>query len=140
MVISVGFSQSKADGSMFFRQRKCEVIYLLIYADDMLITGNSSTSIHTVISQLNYHFSLKDLGEVNLFLCVEVVKTEHGVHWCQLTNIKDLLKKANMVGAKGCPTPMISGCELSKNVGEPVSDTKLYRSVVGATVCNRHKT
>lgn len=45
VLIGRGFSQSKADASMFFRQRGHEVIYLLIYVDDMLITGNSSASI-----------------------------------------------------------------------------------------------
>ncbi|XP_042008916.1 uncharacterized mitochondrial protein AtMg00810-like [Salvia splendens] len=37
-----------------------------------------------------------------------------------------------MTSAKGSPTPMISSCELSKNIGEPISDAKLYRSIVGA--------
>lgn len=56
---------------------------------------------------------------MSLFLGVEVIKTaENGLHLCQSKYIKDLLKKANMVGAKGCPTPMSSSCELSKNVGE----------------------
>ncbi|KAG6397301.1 hypothetical protein SASPL_143467 [Salvia splendens] len=41
VLISLGFSQSKADASMFFRQRECDVIYLLIYVDDMLIIETS---------------------------------------------------------------------------------------------------
>ena len=118
---------------MFFRQRGDEVVYLLIYVDDILITGNYSSSIQKVISKLNFHFSLKDLGEVSLFLRVEVIKTyQNGIYLCQSNYIKDLLKKANMTGAKGCPTPMVSSCELSKNIGEPFSDPKLYRSMVGA--------
>lgn len=65
---SLGFSQSKADASMFYKQQGDEVTYLLIYVDDMLVTGNSPTLIQKIISQLNSHFSLKDLGEVSLFL------------------------------------------------------------------------
>lgn len=56
-----------------------------------------------------------------------VRKAEGGLHLCQSNYMKDLLKKANMVGAKGCPTPMVSGYELSKNIGEPVEDPKLLK-------------
>ncbi|XP_042041318.1 uncharacterized mitochondrial protein AtMg00810-like [Salvia splendens] len=99
----------------------------------MLITGNVPASIQQVISQLNSHFSLKDLGEVSLFLGVEVVKTtDNGLRLSQSNYIKDLLKRASITEAKGCPTPMVTNCELSKYTSDPISDPKLYRSVVGA--------
>ena len=50
VLITLGFSQSKADTSLFFRHQGEDVIYLLIYVDDMLVTGNSSSAIKTVIS------------------------------------------------------------------------------------------
>ncbi|KAG6401262.1 hypothetical protein SASPL_138113 [Salvia splendens] len=40
IAVSLGFSQSRADVSMFFRHQGDEVIYLLIYVDDMIITGH----------------------------------------------------------------------------------------------------
>ena len=60
------------------------------------------------------------------------MKTTTGLHLCQATYVQDLLKKVNMSGAKGCPTPMVSSCKLSKTIGEPLSDQKMYRSTVGA--------
>ena len=59
VLISLGFSKSRADASMFFRQKGEEVIYLLIYVDDMLITGNSPPSIQKVISQTEFLFFFK---------------------------------------------------------------------------------
>ncbi|KAG6414963.1 hypothetical protein SASPL_122361 [Salvia splendens] len=38
VLLSLGFQQSRADTSLFFRIRGKEVIYLLIYVDDMLVT------------------------------------------------------------------------------------------------------
>ena len=132
VLVSLGFSQSKADASLFYRSQNGKVVYLLIYVDDILITGNSSSCVKDVIDQLSSHFSLKNLGEVKNFLGIEVTKTEQGIHLNQTTYIKELLAKLKMQDAKGIPTPMLSSPQLSKSVGNPTPDGKLYRSTVGA--------
>ena len=82
-LLSLGFTQSMADTSLFFRSRGSEVTYLLIYVDDMLITGTSPSVISQVIDCLSKQFSLKDLGEVIHFLGVDVARTKHGLHLSQ---------------------------------------------------------
>ncbi|XP_047949217.1 uncharacterized mitochondrial protein AtMg00810-like [Salvia hispanica] len=131
-LFDLGFTQFKADHSLFIRKSKIETIYLLIYVDDMLIMGISSSGIAKVIAQLNKKFSLKDLGEVKHFLGVEVSKTSGGLHLSQAAYIVELLNKVKMSEAKPCPTPMVSDLKLSKVEGEPTIDGKLYRSVVGS--------
>ena len=80
----------------------------------MLITGNSSSGIQRVISQLHNKFSLKDLGEVTHFLGIEVSRTAQGLHLSQAAYIKKLLSKVKMLDAKPCPTPMISDLKLRR--------------------------
>ena len=135
----LGFSQSKADHSLFFLNTKSDTIYLLLYVDDMLLTGSSPYGVQRVVDQLNQKFSLKDLGEVKHFLGIEVSKTTQGLHLSQAGYISELLKKVKMTEAKPFPTPMVSDSKLSKVEGEPTVDGKLYRSVVGALqyVCNQ---
>ena len=128
----MGLSQSKADASLFYKINNSEVIYLLIYVDDILIIGSNPSSIQQVIDQLDTHFSLKDLGEVKHFLGVEVSKTKEGLHLNQAAYIRDLLQKLSMQEAKGYPTPMVSNSHLSKSKGNPTVDGKMYRSTVGA--------
>ncbi|XP_042029931.1 uncharacterized mitochondrial protein AtMg00810-like [Salvia splendens] len=131
-LFDLGFNQSKADHSFFFLKTKSVTIYLLVYVDDMLITGNSSSAISQIIAQLNEKFSLKDLGEVKHFLGIEVSKTSLGLHLSQGAYITQLLDKVKMADVKPHPTPMVSDLKLSKFEGEPTVDGKLYRSVVGA--------
>lgn len=37
---SWGFNNSKCDTSLFFRRNKTEVIIMLVYVDDIIVTGN----------------------------------------------------------------------------------------------------
>lgn len=131
-LLDLGFSQSKANTSLFYRICGKEVTYLLIYVDDMLITGSSASAIRKVISQLSEKFSLKDLGEVKHFLGVEVAYTSQGLHLSQGSYIKELLAKTQMLDSKPLPTPMLTNLKLSKTDGDPFLDGKLYRSTVGA--------
>lgn len=82
-LLALGFSQSEADTSLFFRINGKETTYLLIYVDDMLVTGTSPSAIKQIISQLGEQFSLKDLGEVKHFRGVEVSQTAQGLHLSQ---------------------------------------------------------
>ncbi|KAK9103916.1 hypothetical protein Sjap_021170 [Stephania japonica] len=51
-------------------------------------------------------FSIKDFGELNYFLGIEVLPTVDGLLLTQHKYIRDLFTKAGMEGAKECVTPM----------------------------------
>lgn len=46
---------------------------MLIYVDDIIITGNNNVVIDTVIKQLNATFAINDLGQLSYFLGIEIV-------------------------------------------------------------------
>lgn len=45
---------------------------VLVYVDDILITGSSSSLIHTLINKIHAEFALKKLGRPSCFLGIEV--------------------------------------------------------------------
>jgi len=59
----VGFQQSKTDYSLFTRQKNSLFTTLLIYVDDIFLTGNDLTEIQRVKDCLLKQFRIKDLGE-----------------------------------------------------------------------------
>ncbi|KAL3630958.1 hypothetical protein CASFOL_023942 [Castilleja foliolosa] len=128
----LGFESSRADNSLFLLNRNGIKIFILIYVDDILVTGNNDAVVQKLIEKLKGHFSLKDLGEIHHFLGIEVKKTSQGLHLSQKEYIKKLLIKAGMSEASSCPTPMITSPSLSRYNVSPVADASLYRSVVGA--------
>ncbi|WMV50793.1 hypothetical protein MTR67_044178 [Solanum verrucosum] len=48
-------------------------IYILVYVDDIIVTGNSDHGVRQIINTLGQRFSIKDLGYLNNFLGVEVL-------------------------------------------------------------------
>lgn len=96
------------------------------------MTGSSASDIDTLVQQFGKSFSLKNLGQMQHFLGIEVTTTSSGLHLSQGKYIKDILDRVNMVGASGCPTLMVSSLQLSKFEGQPTVDGKLFRSTVGA--------
>ncbi|MCH80898.1 retrovirus-related Pol polyprotein from transposon TNT 1-94, partial [Trifolium medium] len=132
-LLSLDFSNSKCDSSLFtYHSANC-VVYLLVYVDDIIITGNSLALIKSITSKLHNAFALKQLGTLDYFLGIEVKCQPNG---CLLLSqgkyIRDLLAKANMLGASPVYTPMVSTAKLTKTGSSSFSDPTLYRSVVGA--------
>ena len=54
------------------------------------------------------------------------------MHLSQRKYITEILMREKMDNSNPLPTPMISNLHLFKNRGEPISNIKQYRSIVGA--------
>lgn len=66
-LFSQGFKSSTANLPFFVLQKEDDFIVLLLYVDDMLITGNSSILFDDFLPQLKKEFTMKDLGQVHFF-------------------------------------------------------------------------
>ncbi|KAM6543699.1 hypothetical protein CsatB_008146 [Cannabis sativa] len=113
-------------------QRYDERVQILVYVDDILITGSNPKTVTDIITHLHNTFSLKDLGELKYFLGIEVTKNSNGLVLTQSKYAKDLLHRADMQDANPIATPMISGQKLSAHGSEHFADPQMYRSIVGA--------
>lgn len=107
-------------------------MFVLVYVDDILITGSDNAVVSQLVAQLHKEFALKDLGDIDYFLGIQVQHTAKGLHLSQGRYITDLLQKAKIWNCKGCSTPMNSGLKMSAHGDESVENVSLYRSVVRA--------
>ena len=76
-LLHVGFIASLADSSLFIYYFSHTIIYLLVYVDDIIITGNSSAHISNLIQALSDTFDFKDLGSLHYFL---ITPTKYGLY------------------------------------------------------------
>jgi histone deacetylase 1/2 len=131
-LLTIGFAASRTDPSLFIYHHNNVTVYILVYVDDIIITGSSSTTVSNIISLLHQEFKMKDLGDLSFFLGMEVSRNASGLSLSQKRYIHDLLIRTDMLHCKPLRTPMSSTCKLSLSDGEPMEDPSSWRSVVGA--------
>ncbi|KAJ1685430.1 hypothetical protein LUZ63_016820 [Rhynchospora breviuscula] len=131
-LLELGFHGSKFDPSLFISHHNKHTTIVLVYVDDIIVTGDSPTGVTTLIATLQQRFALKDLGPLNFFLGIAVHHITDGMLLSQKQYILDLLCRTHMANAQPVSTPMAVNTSLSKYDGEPFHDPKLYRAVVGA--------
>ena len=71
----LGFYCSCADTSFFVFHKHSDMIYLLLYVDDIILTGNNSSLLENFTCRLNSEFATKDLGSLSYFLDLEATPT-----------------------------------------------------------------
>lgn len=107
------------------------LVICLIYVDDILLTGNDSVFIKSIISQLSSSFPVKDLGPLHFFLGLEVKRDKSRLFLSQSKYALDLLKRTNMVGAKPCHSPACPSTKLVPGDGDFLENPTEFRSLVG---------
>ncbi|XP_022031417.1 uncharacterized mitochondrial protein AtMg00810-like [Helianthus annuus] len=124
-LVALGYQNSQADPSLFVYNHHGILIYLLIYVDDIVLTGNNNdTFINNFTSRLHKEFKIKDLG-------LEVTHTKLGLFLNQSKYAYDILSRAGLLDSKPVTTPLTSK-DVFTTDGQPFHDPTLYRSLVGA--------
>ncbi|KAD3641247.1 hypothetical protein E3N88_30471 [Mikania micrantha] len=126
-----GFICSKSDTSLFVFKRDSCLLYLLVYVDDVIITGNDASFIKTFIQTLHKEFALRDLEKLNYFLGLEVTYMDNGLFLSESKYTHDILNRAKLLEAKPVSTPLASNAAFV-TTGDLYSDPTHYRSLVGA--------
>ncbi|XP_066375187.1 uncharacterized mitochondrial protein AtMg00810-like [Miscanthus floridulus] len=130
----MGFKPMRSNSSLFVLRQGNESIYLLLYVDDIVLTGSSTDILHRVIRTINAEFKLKDMGPVHFFLGIQVQRCLDGFLLQQQQYAIDLLDRAGMADCRPSDTPVDTSGKLSTTTRTPLStaDASDYRSLVGA--------
>ena len=131
-LITLGFVNSVADTLLFIKSTGNTLLYVLVYVDDVLITGSNKSLIDGLISTLQTRFSIKDLGESKYFLGVKFSRSSKGLHLRQEKYTKDLLQKTKMLSSKPVSTPMSLTPKITLNSGTHLADAREYRTTIGS--------
>lgn len=77
-----GFLQSYSDYSLFTFTRGSTQLNVLVYVDDLIISGNDFAALASFKAYLKYCFKMKDLGRLQYFLGIEVARSIAGLFLC----------------------------------------------------------
>uniref|UniRef100_A0A2N9EX08 Reverse transcriptase Ty1/copia-type domain-containing protein n=1 Tax=Fagus sylvatica TaxID=28930 RepID=A0A2N9EX08_FAGSY len=120
--------------TLFIRRSDKGMILLLLYVDDMIITGNDHSGISNFKQFLHQQFEMKDFGYLSYFLGLEVSFNSTGYYLSQAKYASDLLSRASLTDTKVVFTPFKMIARLTPLDGTPLSDATFYRQLVGSLV------
>lgn len=101
-----GYLVTPANSSLFIKANKGKLAIVLMYVDDLIITGDDEVEILITKENLSIRFQIKELGQLQHFLGLEVDHTQERLFLCQQKYSRDLLKKFRMLECKPISTPI----------------------------------
>ncbi|KAJ9693611.1 hypothetical protein PVL29_009531 [Vitis rotundifolia] len=132
VVQEFGMLWSEVDHSVFYHHNSLShCIYLVVYVDDIVITGSDQEGIQRLKQHLFNHFQIKDLGKLKYFLGLEIAQSSSGVVMSQRKYALDILEETGMLEYKPVDTPMDPNVKLVPGQGERLRDPGRYRRLVG---------
>ena len=132
VVQEFGMLRSTSDHSVFYHHNSSgQCIYLVVFVDDIVITGSDRDDIKKLKQHLFIHFQTKDLGKLKYFLGIEIAQSSSGVVLSQRKYALDILEETGMLDCKPVDTPMDPNVKLVLGQGESLGDPRRYRRLVG---------
>ena len=111
---------------------------IVLYVDDLLITGSSKDEIASLKGAMNQAFSMTYLGLFSQFLGLEIAQTKHRIKVHKSKYALDFLNKFNMKDCKPSKTPFLSGVKLEEADSLPMVNNTLYRKLIGCLLYFTH--
>ncbi|GBN19276.1 Copia protein [Araneus ventricosus] len=131
-LIKYGYEQSKADPCLFKFANNGNPMYIIVYIDDLLIAGKDE-DIRKIIKELEEEYELKNLGEVNYYLGINIERTKEGNFALNQKNkIEEIVEKFNLKEAKPTNIPMDPNYLKQEGEDDILPNNTQYRKAVGA--------
>ncbi|PKU77708.1 Retrovirus-related Pol polyprotein from transposon TNT 1-94 [Dendrobium catenatum] len=131
-LVTYGFQISNSDHSLLTYKTGNIRLYILVYVDDILLTGNSKTELNKLLTNLHDHFQMRNLGTLSQFLGIQASQTESGVILHQASYAKKIVEKAGMTQSKPVLTPIPTKTNVSPTSTKPYDNPHLYRQIIGS--------
>ena len=130
-LLHLSFMNSRSDSYLFIFRNISTIILFMVYVDDMIVTGNNPTMIPWW-SLCIKRFALKDLGQLQYFLGVQVHYLDFRFIINQANYVEDLLYKLQLTDLKPTSSPSVLGKHLSLGEDTLLADPFIYCSTIGA--------
>ena len=127
--------------NLYVLQENSNLLILVLYVNDILLTGNNTWQIAAIKAALCQVFDMTKLGLLHYCLGIEFWQTQEGICMSRTKYAKGLLQKLKMGDCKPVAPPLEKGIKLSKHDTIEKFDGTLYRQLVlyQARHCLCHK-
>ncbi|GAA0169997.1 transmembrane signal receptor [Lithospermum erythrorhizon] len=119
---SCGFTRVYSDYSHFVFRKGPVRMHLLVYVDDLILSGNNSSTLVEFKLYLGRCVHMKDLGVLKYFLGVEVAWSPDGIFLSQHKYTLDIISEIGLLGSKPAALPIEQNHSLALAKGAEFAD------------------
>ncbi|KAG7559523.1 Reverse transcriptase RNA-dependent DNA polymerase [Arabidopsis thaliana x Arabidopsis arenosa] len=127
-----GYEAPNSDLSLFFKKKGGVHVVVLLYVEDMIITGNDDGEITRLQEDMSIRFEMKKLVELNIFLGLEVEKVKNGIFVDQQGYARSIVEMFRVHDGKTRTTLMDVNIKLKRDEGSLLPDPQPYHAFVGS--------
>ncbi|BBN67319.1 transposable element gene [Prunus dulcis] len=128
------YQQANTNHTLFIKHRAGKMTLLIIYVDDMIVTGDDTVEIEELQKCLAYEFKMKYLGSLKYFLGLEVTPSKYGLFLSQRKYVMDLLADTGMLDCKPADTLIVENHKLWIFVDQVPTNKERYQRLVGRLI------
>lgn len=107
------------------------MIMAQIYVYGIVFGSTSAKLVQEFVHLMQTEFEMSMVGELNIFLDLQVKQHDDGLFICQNKYTRNMAKRFVLDNARHVKTPMSSSEKLSEDEGGKQVDSSLYRSIIG---------
>ena len=127
---SLSFKRSRHDYCLYTKIDGKQFIVLILYVDDILMTGSDEKAIENLKKELSSRFDMSDCGELKYFLGMKIERNEKSLQISQAASIEKFLEKFGLKDCNTVKTPMEKGLQLE--IEKETKTDKPYRELLGS--------
>ncbi|XP_019093242.1 PREDICTED: uncharacterized protein LOC109129447 [Camelina sativa] len=129
-----GFVQDYSDYSLFVLATNTARLHVLVYVDDLIITGSSIHVVNKLKHYLSSCFHMKNLGVLRYFLDLEVARSPSGIYLCQRKYALDIIAETGLLGVRPTTFPLEQYHKLAYAKGSLFPEPTRYRRLIGRLI------
>jgi hypothetical protein len=137
-LIATGLFRCHSDPNVYTKKVGSHLIIIVLYVDDLILTGSDSKLLNHVKTNLKKQFEMTDLGFLHYFLGLQILQTNEGIFLSWFKYACDLPHLFHMDDCKPTPSPFQFGVNLTSICTYLEVDATLYRQLVGSFLYLTH--
>ena len=121
----------EVDRTLFINSSNDELLLVAqIYVDDIVFGATFSDLALTFAEKMNTKLDMSMVGELTIFLRLQIRKLQDGIFLSQSKHVRELVKKFGLESSKHSKTPMNTTSKLSKDTSRKDVEQEFYRSMI----------
>lgn len=137
-LISQHLIKSGADPNLYYFEDGGKLTILLLYVDDVYITGSHDSHIASIRAYIQTRFDMSDLGLLTYSLGLEFLFSTSGILITQRQYLREMLTDFGMADCRPVHTPLAEKLKLIPDMSAPSTDPTTYQRMVGKLIFLTH--